>query len=146
MIYWDTSALLKTYAEETDSPAFRRLLIEQANAVAISPLHRTEMFFALHLKEQRGEIEPGYATGLAAQFDVDVASRRYRLLPESAAAERESRRLLVKCLAQPVPVMLRTLDGLHLGAALAARCRGLVTGDKRMKDGAAVAGLPVFAP
>lgn len=57
------------------------------------------------------------------------------------------RRLLEAAGALPPPA-LRTLDALHLGAALGLgpRLDVLVTYDHRLRDAAAVAGLPVASP
>ena len=50
-IYWDTSALLKLYAPEPDSSDYLRLLIQQPEDLAISFLHRVELYFALCFAE-----------------------------------------------------------------------------------------------
>ena len=60
-VYWDTSALIKVYAIEADSTDYRQLLLGQSEAIALSYLHRVELYYGLSGKEQRGEIKPGSA-------------------------------------------------------------------------------------
>ncbi len=50
-IYWDTSALIKLCASEADSSDYLRLLVRHSEDIAISFLHRVELFFALRGKE-----------------------------------------------------------------------------------------------
>ncbi len=68
-IYWDTSALLKLYAPESDSSDYLRLLIQQPEDLAISFLHRVELYFALRGKESRGEIAAGSVARLFQLFE-----------------------------------------------------------------------------
>ena len=55
IVYWDTSALLKVYAAEADSSDYLQLLISQPGDIAISYLHRVELYYALCGKESRGK-------------------------------------------------------------------------------------------
>jgi len=80
-IYWDTSALIKLYAPEPDSSDYLRLLIEQPEDLAISFLHRVELYFALCGKESRGAIVTGSAKRLFQLFDRHVSAGRYNLIP-----------------------------------------------------------------
>jgi uncharacterized protein len=116
-IYCDTSALLKLYAPEPDSSDYLRLLIQQSEDVAISFLHRVELYFALRGKESRGEIAAGSARRLFQQFERHVNSARYFIIPWGEDVALEARRLLDTCLTATPAVMLRSLDGLHLGSA-----------------------------
>ncbi len=49
-VYWDTSAVIKLYAPESDSTKYRQLLIAQAEPLAVSKLHDVELFYALRGK------------------------------------------------------------------------------------------------
>ncbi|HPM80237.1 MAG TPA: type II toxin-antitoxin system VapC family toxin [Candidatus Anammoximicrobium sp.] len=145
-IYWDTSALLKLYAPEPDSSDYLRLLIQQPEDVAISFLHRVELYFALSGKESRGEIASGSAQRLFRLFEQHVNSRRYFVIPWGDDVASEAQRLLDTSLSATPPVMLRSLDGLHLGALRAARIQSVVTADVRMRDAARIAGIGVIEP
>ena len=145
-IYWDTSALIKLYAPEPDSSDYLRLLIQQPEDLAISFLHRVELYFALCGKESRGEIVTGSARRLFQLFDRHVSAGRYNLIPWGEDVALESRQLLDASLSATPPVMLRSLDGLHLGALRAAKIQSIITADMRMRDAARSAAIGVIEP
>jgi hypothetical protein len=143
-IYWDSSALIKLYAPEPDSSDYLRLLIQQPEDLAISFLHRVELYFALCGKESRGEIVRGSARRLFELFDRHVNAGRYYLIPWGEDVE--SRQLLDASLSAMPPVMLRSLDGLHFGALRAAKIQSIVTADMRMRDAARIAAIGIIEP
>ena len=145
-IYWDTSALIKLYAPEPDSSDYLRLLIQQPEDLAICFLHRVELYFALCGKESRGEISRGSAKRLFQLFEQHVSAGRYYVIPWGEDVASESRQLLDGSLNATPPVMLRSLDGLHLGALRAAKIQSVVTADLKMRDAARVAGIGVIEP
>lgn len=145
-IYWDTSALLKLYAPEPDSSDYFRLLIQQREDVAISFVHRVELYFALAGKELRGEIASGSAQRLFQLFEQHVSSGRYFVIPWGDDVAWEARRLLDTSLSATSPVMLRSLDGMHLGALRAARIQSVVTADLKMRNAAGVMSIKVIEP
>ena len=145
-VYWDTSAVLKLYAPEPDSSHYLRLLIQQPEDVAISFVHRVELYFALCAKEARGEISGGSARRLFQLFERHVTAGRYYVIPWGEDVARESRRLLDESLSATPPVMLRSLDGLHLGSLRAAKIQSIVTADMRMRDAARIAAIRVMEP
>jgi predicted nucleic acid-binding protein len=145
-VYWDTSALLKLYAPEPDSRDYLRLLIQQPEDVAISFLHRVELYFALAAKELRGEIASGSAKHLFHLFERHVSSGRYFVIPWGDDLALEARRLLDASLSATPPAVLRSLDGMHLGALRAARIQSVVTADVRMRDAARIASIGVIEP
>lgn len=145
-IYWDSSALIKLYAPEPDSSDYLRLLIQQPEDLAISFLHRVELYFALCGKESRGEIVRGSARRLFELFDRHVNAGRYYLIPWGEDVALESRQLLDASLSAMPPVMLRSLDGLHLGALRAAKIQSIVTADMRMRDAARIAAIGIIEP
>ena len=145
-IYWDTSALIKLYAPEADSSVYLRHLIEQPEDLAISFLHRVELYFALCGKESRGEITGGSAQRLFHLFEQHLRTGRYYLIPWGADVALEARQLLDASLNGTPPVMLRSLDGLHLGAMRAAKLHSVVTADTRMRAAAQSAGIAVIDP
>ena len=145
-IYWDTSALIKLYAPEPDSSDYLRLLIQQPENLAISFLHRVELYFALCGKESRGEIAGGFAKRLFQLFERHVSAGRYYLIPWGDDVAFESRLLLDESLNATPPVVLRSLDGLHLGALRAAKIQNVVTADMRMRDAARSVAIGVIEP
>ncbi len=142
-VYWDTSALLKLYAPGPDSEAFRSRLRVQNVPVAISFLHRVEFNFALVAKELRGEILSGEAGRLFEAFLLHREAGRFLEIPWGDDVEHHSRMALNTCCRKQPPVMLRSLDGLHLGVMLAAGIRILITTDTRLRRAAVCVGLDV---
>ena len=145
-VYWDTSALLKLYAPEKDSDQYRRLLIAQQEHVAISTFHDVEFYYALRCKEARGEVTLGASRQLIECFHQHVREGRYFQIPWGQDLVQNARDTLDRCLIQTPPRPLRSLDGLHLGALLAANIRSLVTADVRMQEAATVLGLANVLP
>jgi uncharacterized protein len=145
-IYWDTSAILKLYAPEPDSGDYLRLLIQQPEDLAISFLHGVELYFALGGKESRGELAAGSAKRLFQLFEQHVKSGRYFVIPWGDDVALQAQTLLDTLLNATPPVMLRSLDGVHLGVLRAARIQSVVTADVRMRDAARIAGIGVIEP
>lgn len=145
-VYWDTSALLKIYAVEADSADYLRLLIAQPECIAVSFLHRIELYYGLSGKEHRGEIKPGSAKTLYHLFETHLSDGRYFEIPWGPDVVEESHRSLETNLSATPPTALRTLDGLHIGALKTARVSKLVTADQRMKAAAANFGIRCLEP
>ncbi|MEX1048737.1 MAG: type II toxin-antitoxin system VapC family toxin [Akkermansiaceae bacterium] len=143
-IYWDTSALLKLYAPEPDSEVYRKLLSNHAEQVAISFLHHVELYYALSGKEHRSEIAQGGANLLFESFQRHRQEGRFLEIPWGDDVGRHAREALVLCHAHLPPVMLRSLDGFHLGAIRAAGIRAVVTTDARFRQAAVCLGLDVI--
>jgi len=144
-IYWDTSALLKCYAPEPDSTAYRTLLSDRPS-IAICFMHRLEMAYALRQKEMRGEILPTAAIHLTGRFDRDVDDGRFMVLPWGSDLVQAARDVLERCVSSPEPVAIRTLDGIHLAAARLAGIREIVSTDRKMRAAAEVLAMKVVAP
>ena len=81
LIYWDTSALVKLYASEPDSFAYRELMLSSKAQPVTSFLHRVELFFALRHKEDRGEILAGAAARLFGDYLRHLGGGRFHEIP-----------------------------------------------------------------
>ncbi|MEO0414490.1 MAG: type II toxin-antitoxin system VapC family toxin [Verrucomicrobiota bacterium] len=145
-VYWDTSALLKIYATEADSAAYLSLLTSQPNRIAVSFLHRAEIYFGLNGKEARGEITRGAAKSQYQSFEAHIESKRFWEIPWGGDVVTEAHLALDKNLQATPPVWLRTLDGLHLGAMVAGKVSKLVTADIRMQEAALKLGMTCVEP
>lgn len=144
-LYWDTSALLKCYAPEPDSPAYRTLLCDRPRVV-ICFIHRIEMAYALRQKERRGELLPTAARHLTALFDRDSDAGRFVVLPWGPDLVKAARDVLEHSSSGQESVPIRTLDGIHLAAARAAGLPGIVSTDTRMRAAAAALGFDIVDP
>ncbi|QLQ09115.1 MAG: type II toxin-antitoxin system VapC family toxin [Nocardioidaceae bacterium] len=126
--YIDTSALVKLVVGEAESDALRRWIGQAHPELVSSDLVRAELLRAVR----------------RAAVDLAVQARRVldsiTLLAVATATFESAARL--------DPTMLRTLDALHLAAALELGddLEGLVTYDDRLAEAAQRSGIAVMAP
>ncbi len=126
-IYVDSSALVKMIIEEAESPALGRYFAEfSLDRQLTAAISRTELVRAA---ARRGATVENARKALSK---LDFVAITNSLLDDAAAL---------------APPELRTLDAIHLSAALfAPDLRALVTYDRRLADAAEQAGLPVVSP
>jgi uncharacterized protein len=142
VIYFDTCALLKLIREDPQSGALGAFIdARPATRWFSSEVARTELARTVRrinhddrgrlIDEARLRAELGYAESLWERLDLIGVSTR--VLNEAAAIE------------QP---FLRTLDAIHLAAAVSMRTSlsAFVTYDKRLAAAAQETGLPVLSP
>ncbi len=143
MHYWDTSTLLKLYVTESDSARFRTLA-STTGPVFTGDVARWELFVVLLRKELAGDITPGTAQAFYNQFDSDVSTGRVVILTVDGTQFLVFQMLVKKlCQLQP-PLLVRTLDALHLAAALSGHAMEFVTTDHRQAKLATELGLTLF--
>jgi uncharacterized protein len=125
--YLDSSALVKTIREEPESRALVTWLLGKERLVACE-LVRVEVVRAVRRSDQASAQRAREALSTLGMIPVD--------------------RTLYEAAADLGPPLLRTLDALHLAAALlvGASLVAVVTYDARMADAARVLGLAVEAP
>ena len=128
MFYLDTSAAVKLVVAERGSTALRRWLETRDERVFSSDLLRTEL-----LRSTR-RAAPQHMVQARAILDSLVL-----LTLSTAICERA---------AMLEPELLRSLDALHLAAALEVgdELEGMVTYDRRMAEAARALGVSVVAP
>jgi predicted nucleic acid-binding protein len=143
MIYWDTSSILKLYAEEHDSVYWQAIALAQRPPLLASALARVEMAFALRQKERRGQLASGAANALQKIFESDISVGRFLLVPMGKDVLSGCLELSANAVFLENRILLRTLDGLHLATALVMRCRSIATADVRLAEASKVAGLKI---
>lgn len=126
--YFDSSAIVAVYVNEAHSPRARAELRRHAS-VPWTPLHDVEVRNALRLLRGRGHIDAKELRGLLAHVDQDVNAGRLHRPPVDLAAV--FRRAADLSEAHAGRTLARTLDILHVGAALELGCTSLVSGDDR---------------
>ena len=128
MFYLDTSAAVKLVVAERGSAALRRWLEPRDERVFSSDLLRTEL-----LRSTRSAA-PQHMVQARAILDSLVL-----LTLSTAVCERA---------AMLEPALLRSLDALHLAAALEVgdELEAMVTYDQRMAEAARALGVRVVAP
>lgn len=142
--YADTSALIRAYfADEPDHPQLRALLLEGHAAVLTSELARIEFASAVMAAARAGRL--GTPENLLQRFDSDCGDGG-----PIALVRLEAEALLAVARDLVVSHALRTLDAIHVAAALAelpALPEGedltFVTRDRAQAQAAADLGLPV---
>ena len=129
MIYLDPAAVVKLIHAEPESPALRGWLDERAQTGWISSV----------LTEIGSFRAP-------ARYAPDAVSRLPAVLDQIDLIDLGPH---IGALAQTAkPATVRSLDAIHLGTALHSRSEltSFVTYDKRLRDAADAAGLPVDSP
>lgn len=126
--YLDTSAAVKLVVSERGSAALGRWVVAHADLVVSSDLLRTELLRAT----RRG---------------APKAVPRAREVLDSLTLLTLSTSIFERA-AELEPSILRSLDALHVAAALELgdELDGLVTYDERMAEAASLLGIPVVAP
>ena len=143
MRYWDTSTLLKHYVTESDSARFRTHA-SVTGPVLTSDIACWELFVVVHRKEAAGNITKGTAQAFYSQFEMDILTGRVVVLAGDAKQLPRFQRLVKKLFQQEPPLLIRTLDALHLAAAQAGQATEFVTTDQRQAQAAGALGLTLF--
>lgn len=144
MNYWDTSALLKLYVAERDSPYFVRFLATAGERIFTSVIGATEMLCALYRKEQAGDLHLGGAQALLREFSADVNSGKIVTIPYGEDVVAEAEKLVRLVFGQHPLVMLRSLDAIHVASALAGKAKVVVSTDARLRHVASLLPLKVL--
>lgn len=136
--YWDTCCLLKLYCREGDSDTYVREISKARLPPRTSVMVRVELYYAFQQKVTRDETGGRSANQLFDQFDGDVERGRIQLLPFGEDVSIEARNIARQCYAGSPPILLRSLDGIHLATAMLAGCRRVLSTDHRMNTAAAM--------
>ena len=139
--YADTSVLAKLYVAEPNSADAIALVKKHAPPLPIVLLHEIELRNALRLKVFRGEMSDQELKASLVDYEHDVRQGRMR----QAAVDwdqvvRTAESLSAKWTAR---IGSRSLDTLHVGAAVVLQCRVFLTFDLRQAELARKAGLRV---
>jgi uncharacterized protein len=144
MSYWDTSTLVKLYAQEADSTTFENHALKIARPMLSSRIAVYEARATFKRKEAEGILQAGTAQTLYTQLLQDVAAGEIHLLELGADVEREYGQVLDLCYQRQSPIAVRTLDAIHLACARAAGDTEIVATDKRLREAAKALGFSTF--
>jgi predicted nucleic acid-binding protein len=139
---WDTSALVKLYVSEPDSAQFETRA--STSSLVWSESARWELFRVLTRKEAEGVIVSGAAQKIFSKFLADVSAGNVRLTPMDQNLESRFRQLVVRLHSLSPPLVVRTLDGIHLANADLQGATEFVATDANMRKCAAAIGLKLF--
>ena len=144
MNYWDTSALLKLYLPEDDSGYFLDSVVASDQPLVSSAIAAVEMLCALYRKESVGELKRGGALAAHQRFLGDSREGRIVLVPYGEQVFTAAEEIVRLAFRRARPVMVRSLDAIHVASALTARARVMVATDTRLRLVAAMAKLKLM--
>jgi predicted nucleic acid-binding protein len=140
-MYWDTSALVKIYTPESDSGYFLDLIGSEDKSVFTSVITGIELCCALNRREQAGDIRRADAARAMKRFARDCEDGRITRL--SCGDEVVARVMEIVGIAASGgrPLMIRSLDAIHIASALSIRAGRVVTTDNRQREVAKIFNL-----
>ena len=141
MVYVDTSVIVKLYIREEFSRKASTWLQKNNEAVPLTSLHELEFINAIHLKRFRAEISPDEIRLLRSRFEEHESSGiYYRPQLDWPVIFSHAVDLSKKHTAS---IGSRSLDILHVAAALSIKADRFLTLDDRQTSLAALAGLKI---
>ena len=138
-MYLDSAIIVKLLVEEPDTAFFVEALV--GHTLASSELAAPEVLSALLGKERKKHITKAQRIDAWQAFNERVQSCDIILHPLNGVVLKKANRILERC--HPA-VPLRTLDAIHTAACDLSQDFPLCTTDRRMREAAAVLGIPVF--
>ena len=143
-LYYDSGVLVKLYVREEMSDAVTAFVARRGEAITVNGLHEIEIRNALRLKRFRSELDADQLTASMAMLAGDIARRRLIRGAFDWRRVREEAERLSGIMSTTVGT--RTIDLLHVAAALSQGVTGLVSFDHRQCKAARLAGLEVVEP
>ncbi len=143
MSYWDSSALIKLYLAEPNSVVFESIA-DRNVPLRTSPLGQFESLLTIRRHEAEGRLDHQKADELADEILVDLASGIVEIVAQDFDIHAEFQVVLQTCLQRPQPIAIRTLDALHLAAALSVKESEFVSNDARQRSAAVALGMSVL--
>jgi predicted nucleic acid-binding protein len=141
--YWDTSALTKLYANERDSALFFELAARDGNPIITSSISQVELLTTFYRKESLGDLKPRAASTLFEKLSEDIALGDIVLVPINTEVLKNVEQIVELTYTKAKPVMIRSLDVIHVASALVSQAPALVATDTRLREVAALVGLQV---
>ena len=139
--YADTSFLLALYREQTASPAANAIMQRVAAPLPLTPLVFLELRNALNLAVFRGEIDTDTRKAAWVQLEQDIRDGVLAHVAPAAAAVYDKAAELSD--RHGPSLGARTLDVLHVAAALVLGTSRLLSLDQRQRAWAGKVGLTV---
>ena len=139
--YFDSAVIVKLYVRETTSPDAIRLVSVYAAPYLLTPWQALEVKNAIRVKAFRKEITAREMNLSLAAFEQDITAGRWqRPAYAPAMVEQKAEELSA---GHSFSIGCRTLDIIHVAAAIVLGCTEFVTVDARQKTVAILAGLTV---
>lgn len=142
--YFDTSVLVKIYAEEPDSSLADALMRAADVPVSFTPLHALEIRNALRLKRFRDELSEAELASVLELLQEDLQAGR--LAASRLDLEAVHQRAEGLSARHTAAVGVRSLDLLHVAAALELGEPAFASFDQRQREVAQREGLQLTPP
>ncbi|MFZ4779387.1 MAG: type II toxin-antitoxin system VapC family toxin [Terrimicrobiaceae bacterium] len=140
--YIDTSLFVKSFVFEVDSLAAVEIIEAVGEPFVFSHLHQIEIPNAILFKRFRGEITRAQETTALRAFEADVANGRFsRPAYDIGAVFTRAEQLSAR---HSGDIGTRSLDLLHVAAALEASCTAFASYDERQRKAAFLSGLKII--
>lgn len=130
-IFIDTSALIKLYFNEEDTPRLDKFFSENIiTEISISELTKIEFYSAIYKKLRAKDLQPQNANDILSAFVADEA--KYKVVLIDSEIVRDSQKLIEKYGVNG----LRSLDAIQLASAcnLRANLDYALSGDKLLNQ------------
>jgi uncharacterized protein len=138
LIYIDTSLLLPTYVQEKNSVRANEFLRGGVPQFLVSDLTVAELYVGLARKVKLGSLSAASAEEAWSLFEAHLKKCLFRRIALVSSHSEAAGQLAVRS-----PVMLRTLDAIHLAVAIELDA-SLGTLDGRLSDAAQALGVEVL--
>lgn len=139
--YVDSGILIKLYVRERNSAAAIEVL-GRLSGITLNQLHELDIRNTLRVLEGRGLISPVQKASSEHLMEADIISRRLqRTAIDWSMVFSEAQNLSRLYSAE---TLARSLDILHVAAAMVSGMRDFITGDKRQQAMAFNCGLTVY--
>ena len=138
--YADTSFLISLYTPDVHSTAAATRMARAKTILFLTPFGEAELTNALELRLFRREIDRAEAKAALVAFEQDVRNGVFSLQPMAAAVCQRAKQLSRKHTAA---LGVRTLDVLHVAAALVLQAEAFYTFDTQQGKLAQAEGLRV---
>jgi predicted nucleic acid-binding protein len=140
-VYFDSAIIVKLYVQEPNSPGAIEIVAGYSAPYLLTQWQLLEIKNAIRLKAFRGEITATEMSQSISAFDQDVANGRWHRPPyDVPAIEHKTEELSAN---HALTLGCRTLDVIHVAAALALSVKDFVTLDARQAALARQVGLTV---
>ena len=131
-MYMDTSALLKLYKMEKHSSRVRKYVTSRGKRVTLTALHELEFSNAIYLNQYHGVLTEAEAMKILRWFHEDIEQQRYqRVEIDFAIIFVDALNIVRQYTAR---IGCRSLDVMHLAAALHCGAKVVVSFDKRQLE------------
>ena len=146
MAYWDTSALVKLYVDESDSLRYRQILSESNEDVHTSILTLAELYKTFWEKSVDRVLSAAGPDALMQRISEEAEMGRIQFVACDRQLLVHFHKVIGNCYSRPEPVRIRSADGIHLASARSISAGEIVCADKRMRAAAGLLGFGLLPP